>query len=233
MQIFFQPDIEKTLKLSEEESKHALKVLRLTVGDIVQIYDGKGNIFECNITSYKSKIAEVNLISKTEIAKLRNYKLHIAICPTKNINRFEWFLEKTTEIGIDEITPVLSERSERKIIKYDRLEKILISAIKQSKNPYLPKLNKLITLQEFVSNNINNKQQFVAHCINSQIPSLKSVLETSKDTTILIGPEGDFSEQEVKNLVKNNWKEINLGPSRLRTETAGVIACHTVNILNQ
>jgi len=159
------------------------------------------------------------------------YLLTIAIAPTKNIDRLEWFLEKTTEIGIAEIIPFLSEHSERKVIKGDRLEKVILAAAKQSIKAYLPKLAEMQKFDELVKQQFDS-QKFIAHCNSWDLPLLKKELRLRENALILIGPEGDFSPREVELALANGFKEISLGKSRLRTETAGVIACHTVSIMN-
>lgn len=232
MQLFYQEDIQENNFLNEEEAKHVIRVLRLIVGDELNIFNGKGDIFHCRIHNISGKKVEIQKVSKEHIEPFGNFKLHIAIAPTKNIARYEWFLEKATEIGIDEITPILCERSERKVINHERLNKILISAIKQSKNPYLPKLNSLTPFNTFISNSFNY-EKYIAHCNNDNIQSLKSLYKKDSNALILIGPEGDFSKQEVKTATLKNFIEINLGSSRLRTETAGIVSCHTINLINQ
>jgi 16S rRNA (uracil1498-N3)-methyltransferase len=232
MHIFFQPNIESDSFLSEEESKHAIRVLRMKINDEIIVYDGKGNIFNCLIESIKGKKIEVQLLKKDSSENINDFYLHLAICPTKSISRFEWFLEKATEIGVDEITPLLCEHSERKTIKHERLERILVSAVKQSKNPFLPKLNKLTPYNDFIESNIDD-QKFIAHCMTNDLISLKSSYKKNNNAIIMIGPEGDFSKTEVDKAKQNDFQEINLGPSRLRTETAGIVACHTINFINQ
>jgi len=232
MHIFYQPEIEEQLFLSDEEAKHASRVLRLNIGDKILVYNGKGGIFTCEISSSRGKLVHISILEKKQLKRDREFWLHIAISPTKNINRFEWFLEKATEIGIDEITPILCERSERKIINNERLERILVSAIKQSKNPYLPQLNNLMPFSAFI-NSTKESNRFIAHCNNQNLLNLKTAYKINSDAIILIGPEGDFSLDEVNQAIKSNMQEINLGASRLRTETAGVVACHTINLLNQ
>ena len=232
MHIFYQPDIEKNTLLSEEESKHAHRVLRLKSGDNIVVFDGKGNIYQATLKNRIGKRLEIQLIKKDEFKKDKNFYLHIAIAPTKNINRFEWFLEKSTEIGIDEITPLLCQHSERKVINYERLDKLLVTAMKQSKNPFLPKLNQLTKFDIFIKS-FDWNHQYIAHCFGNEAASLKNSYVKGNDALILIGPEGDFSETEVKMALECKYKEINLGPSRLRTETAGVVACHTINLINQ
>jgi 16S rRNA (uracil1498-N3)-methyltransferase len=158
--------------------------------------------------------------------------LHIAIAPTKSIERFEWFLEKATEIGIDEITPVLCENSERDKIKTDRLNKVLISAMKQSLKVHLPKLNQLIKLDNFIPDNFNG-EKYIAHCKTNHKNHLKNIYHKGTNCLVLIGPEGDFGDNEIKLFSENNYKQVSLGNSRLRTETAGIAACHIVNLINE
>lgn len=231
MQVFYTPKIKKiTYQLTEEESKHAVKVLRLEAGDEICMIDGVGGLYYGIIDDPNPKKCIIRVIEKIEQYNRRNYTLHIAIAPTKNIDRLEWFLEKATEIGIDEITPLLCQRSERKTIKTERLEKIILSAMKQSVKAYKPKLNELTSFNNFVSNKIDGAC-FIAHCGENPKPSLKSKLVNKQKLTILIGPEGDFTEEEIQLARQNNFEEIHLGKSRLRTETAGIVACHTVNVL--
>lgn len=232
MQVFYTPKIKKiTYQLTEEESKHAIKVLRLEAGDEICMIDGVGGLYYGIIDDPNPKKCIIRVIEKIEQYNRKNYTLHIAIAPTKNIDRFEWFLEKATEIGIDEITPLLCQRSERKTIKFDRLEKILLSAMKQSVKAYKPKLNELTNFNDFIANNISGTC-LIAHCGENPKPALKSKISNKKNITILIGPEGDFTQQEIDQALNAGVEEIHLGKSRLRTETAGIVACNTVNVLN-
>lgn len=232
MQLFYIPKITgKIIKLDPTESKHAVKVLRLSKGDSVQIVDGKGGFFEAEILEDNPKGCRLKVLNSTMEYGKKEFKLHIAIAPTKNIDRFEWFLEKSTEIGINEITPIISEHSERKIIKPDRLEKIMVSAMKQSVKAYLPVLNELTTFKTLVSSSKAEKK-FIAHCNEGEKRHLKDEISNGDNTLILIGPEGDFSDEEVELAKENEFREISLGNSRLRTETAGIVACHIVNLAN-
>ena len=229
--MFYTPDIETSPFLPEEESQHAVKVLRLQVGDRIELIDGKGGYYKAEVVLPHHKRCEVRILEKQTGFHKRPHHLHIAIAPTKNIERFEWFAEKATEIGIDEITPVICRFSERKIIKHDRLEKILISAIKQSLKAYLPKLNEQCTFDEFLKR-ADSGQRFIAHCYDEKDKKqLTSLYIPEQDVTILIGPEGDFSTEEVEKALKTGFIPISLGESRLRTETAGVVACCVVNYL--
>jgi 16S rRNA (uracil1498-N3)-methyltransferase len=231
MQVFYTPEIKKiTYQLTEEESKHAIKVLRLEAGDEVCMIDGVGGLYFGIIDEPDQKKCVIRVIEKIEQYNRRNYNLHIAIAPTKNIERLEWFLEKVTEIGIDEITPILCQRSERKAIKTDRLEKIVLSAMKQSIKAYKPKVNELTKFSDFIASQAC-ENTFIAHCEEVPKPSLKSKVGKNQKYTILIGPEGDFSPEEIELAKGRGIQEVHLGKSRLRTETAGVVACHTINIL--
>ncbi|MHC1704240.1 MAG: 16S rRNA (uracil(1498)-N(3))-methyltransferase [Tenuifilaceae bacterium] len=233
MQIFYAPTISSPLfTLNEEESKHCIRVLRMETGDEITLVDGKGNLFKTRIVKPEAKRCEVEIFETIHEFEMRNFYLHIAIAPTKNIERFEWFLEKATEIGINEITPILCEHSERKVINHDRLEKIIVSAMKQSVKAYLPKLNQLITFKQFIQQRTDG-EHFIAHCNKKELIHLKDKVATKVKTTILIGPEGDFSPFEVTQALQNNYTEISLGKSRLRTETAGVVACDIINLINE
>nr|WP_319267375.1 16S rRNA (uracil(1498)-N(3))-methyltransferase [uncultured Draconibacterium sp.] len=232
MQLFYVPNISGAeVILNETESKHAIRVLRLSERDEIELIDGKGGFYRARITDANPKKCKLSIIdSQTEFGK-KDFHLHIAIAPTKNIDRTEWFLEKCTEIGIDEITPLLSEHSERKVIKPERLEKILVSAMKQSVKAYLPRLNELTKLSDLLQQATETKK-YIAHCIEGEKPHLKNVVKPGEKVLILIGPEGDFSPEEVNLALQSGFKAISLGDARLRTETAGVVACHIVNLAN-
>jgi len=228
MQLFYLENPENEIILSPEESKHATKVLRKKEGDVLDFTDGKGNFYKAEITLADSRKCRLQIVSSKQKEKQHNYHLHIAIAPTKNMDRFEWFLEKATEIGIDEITPIICSRSERKVIKTERCNKILLSAMKQSLKFHLPKLNKAISLTDFLKINVDGVK-YIAHCEKSDKLELKN--EKSKEKTlILIGPEGDFIPKEIELALQNQFKAVSLGTSRLRTETAGIVAVHTINI---
>lgn len=233
MHVFYTPDINSNpYTLNEEESKHCSKVLRLVVGDVVQLIDGKGGFYEGEIIAVDKKHVQLKIvISKTEFGK-RNHHLHIAIAPTKNIDRLEWFLEKATEIGIDEITPIICDRSERKIVKEERLEKVITSAVKQSLTAYHPKLNNTIPFSNFIRQNLG-EEKLIAHCMDGEKPFLKQVIKPHQSYLILIGPEGDFTPSELETALHNGYKSITLGNTRLRTETAALAACFEVNYLNR
>jgi 16S rRNA (uracil1498-N3)-methyltransferase len=235
MHLFYTPDVEASHPmyfLSEEESKHCVRVLRLQAGDNVQLIDGLGGLYSANIHEAHPKRTILKITGvQTEFGK-RNHYLHIAIAPTKNIERFEWFLEKATEIGIDEITPIICQRSERKEIKTDRSAKIITSAIKQSLKAYHPILNHPVAFNKFIQQQ-SNAQKFIAHCIADDKSSLATEVEKNGSYVILIGPEGDFTPAEVDLALQNKYKAITLGDSRLRTETAALAACFEINFLNR
>ena len=234
MQLFYHPEIIETtenFRFPKEESRHIAKVLRKTEGDILNITNGKGWLFKAEITIADQKNCQVSIISKVFQPK-RAYSLHLAVAPTKINDRYEWFLEKATEIGIDTITPIICDHSERKIIKTERFEKILQSAMKQSLSSYLPKLNSAVTLKEFLKKE-QNGQLFIAHCEETERKSLKQELKPRSDATILIGPEGDFSVKEIEMALEQNFIPVTLGNTRLRTETAAIVACHTAALINE
>jgi 16S rRNA (uracil1498-N3)-methyltransferase len=231
MQLFYCPDLYGDFHiLSEEESKHIVRVLRLTIGDFVHLTDGKGGMFKAELTDNHSKRVSVKIVKKLEHDK-KAFHLHMAVAPTKSISRYEWFLEKATEIGIDKITPIICEHSERKKVNTNRLERIILAAVKQSLKAYFPKLEDSIKFKEFIKQDFNG-QKFIAYC-NDEPKALKDLYTPKFNTLILIGPEGDFSPEEVKLAHDNGFIPVNLGPSRLRTETAAIIACHTINFINQ
>lgn len=219
--------------LYENETNHCKNVLRKNKGDEIFVTDGKGSIFKCSIIDFDKKSTNLKVIEKSADYKPRNYKLHIAIAPTKNISRFEWFLEKATEAGIDLITPIICKKSERKIIKQERLEKIIDNAVKQSFSAYKPELNDLISLKDFL---INRKEsvKLIAHCHRDRekIFITDSIKSGYSDYLVLIGPEGDFTIDEIKSAANNNFIETSLGNSRLRTETAGLAACFAMSLTN-
>ncbi|MEO7213015.1 16S rRNA (uracil(1498)-N(3))-methyltransferase [Mucilaginibacter sp.] len=235
MQLFYTPGIDPSVSqyfLSEEESKHAVRVLRLVNGDAVTLIDGKGGLYDAEIKDAHPKrtILQINSV-KTEFNK-RDHYLHLAVAPTKNIERTEWFLEKATEIGIDEVSLIICQRSERKEAKVERLNKIITSAIKQSIKAYHPVLNEAVSLTQFLKQPFDG-QKFIAHCAEGEKLSLTQSLTKQSRYLILIGPEGDFSPAEIDMALQNGYKAITLGESRLRTETAALEACFEVNFLNR
>ena len=230
MQLFFIENPESEIVLSRQESKHATKVLRKKEGDILNFTDGKGGFYKAEITVADTKKCRLQIISSEQKPKQHNYHLHIAIAPTKNMDRYEWFLEKATEIGIDEITPIICDHSERKVLKTERCNRILLSAMKQSLKFHLPKLNETITLKDFLKQDFEGNK-YIAHCEDGEKTELRKEEKANK-TTVLIGPEGDFSPAEIEIALQNQFNAVSLGKSRLRTETAGLVAVHTININN-
>jgi 16S rRNA (uracil1498-N3)-methyltransferase len=230
MLLFYQSNIEKTPILSEEDSRHCVKVLRKNIKDKIHVVDGVGGLFECEIIKAHEKKCEVRILSVEREFEKRQHYLNIAIAPTKNADRIEYFIEKCVEIGIDEITLIQTKHSERKNQKTERLEKIAISAMKQSLKAYLPKVNELVDFDNFIKT-ANFEAKFVAHLTDDAKP-LKDVAANKKEVLLLIGPEGDFAQDEIVLAQNFGFQLVTLGNSRLRTETAGVVACAIVNAFN-
>lgn len=232
MNIFFAPNISgENYLLDEVESKHCIRVLRLKKSDNIMLVDGKGGMYSGIISNPDPKKCLIEIVNHTPGFEKRNYSLHVAIAPTKNIDRFEWFIEKAVEIGIDEITPLLCEHSERRSLNPERLEKIIVSAMKQSLKAYKPVLNNLTNFDAFCKKAING-EKFIAHCEESQKLFLGNELAQGKDYVVLIGPEGDFTANEIEIAKANGYREISLGNSRLRTETAGVVTSTIAAMVN-
>ena len=234
MQLFYNISLNESTEnfsFDKEESKHIIKVLRKRDGDILHVTNGLGFLFETKITLASDNKCTVEILSFTKKDPSKFY-LHLAVAPTKMNDRYEWFLEKATEIGIQEITPIICDRSERKVVNMDRFEKIILSALKQSNELYLPKLNPAITFKEFVAQE-NKGQKLIAHCEETDKKTLKSVLQPNQDVTLLIGPEGDFSEKEINLALENHFQPVSLGNTRLRTETAAIVACHSIAFFNE
>ena len=233
MQLFYTPEINndtETYFFDKEESKHIVKVLRKKEGDILHVTNGLGFLFKTEIILASEKKCTVKIFEFQQQTEVPFY-IHLAVAPTKMNDRFEWFLEKATEIGIQEITPIICDHSERKIIKTDRFEKIIQSAMKQSNQFYLPKLNEPMTFKEFM-NLSHNGNLFIAHCEETTKNDLHKNIPLNEKYTLLIGPEGDFSTKEIETAIANNFKPVALGNTRLRTETAAVVACHTFVLAN-
>lgn len=233
MQLFYAPDIDNETNeftFDKEESKHIVKVLRKLEGSILHITNGKGFLFICEIILASEKKCVVK-INESQFTEARNFRIHMVVAPTKMNDRYEWFLEKAAEIGVDEITPIICDHSERKIIKTERFDKILISAMKQSNQMYLPVLNEPIKLTDFLSKEISG-QKFIAHCEETDKVELKDRIEKQQHYTLLIGPEGDFSTNEINKALASGYLPVALGNTRLRTETAAIVGCHTFALLN-
>lgn len=234
MQLFYNPNINETTEnfsFDKEESKHIIKVLRKKDSDILFVTNGLGYLFKTEITLASDNKCTVKIISFEKSATPK-FHLHLVVAPTKMNDRFEWFLEKATEIGIHEITPIICDRSERKVINTERFDKIILAAMKQSNELFLPKLNNAISFKEFVK----QKQEglnFIAHCEETDKKTLKTALKPNENVTILIGPEGDFTEKEIELALDSNYIPVSLGNTRLRTETAAIVACHSVVFVNE
>lgn len=234
MQLFYNSDIkilDKNFFFDKEESKHIVKVLRKKEGDNIYITNGLGNLFISEIVFASEKKCEVKIIDINTFEPTPYY-IHIAVAPTKMNDRMEWFLEKATEIGIHEITPILCEHSERKVYKIDRAEKIIQSALKQSNQYFLPKINEPVPFSNFVKTAFDG-QKFIAHCEETAKRSFKNEIKLNSKILILIGPEGDFSTKEINLAIENKFVPVTLGNTRLRTETAALVACHTVALTNE
>ncbi|HEX9979195.1 MAG TPA: 16S rRNA (uracil(1498)-N(3))-methyltransferase [Flavobacterium sp.] len=234
MQLFYNPDITDTtpgFSFDREESRHIIKVLRKTNGDMMFVTNGRGKLFRCRITVASDNKCMVEIVS-SEVVPERPYRLHLAVAPTKMNDRYEWFLEKAAEIGVTEITPLICQRSERQTVKTERFHKILLSAMKQSLQCYLPILNEPVPFKEFIKRNVNGIK-CVAHCEESDRKSLRQVISPETDVTVLIGPEGDFTAKEIASAFDSGYIPVSLGQTRLRTETAAITACHSVAFINE
>jgi 16S rRNA (uracil1498-N3)-methyltransferase len=233
MHLFYISDLtKKTATLTAEESRHCLKVLRLRKGDKVQLLNGKGSIFQAVIQIPDPNGCQVEIVGEEHSEAVRPYHLSIAIAPTKSIDRFEWFLEKSTEIGIDRIVPLICRHSERRELKPERMERILVSAMKQSGQLLMPELVKPLTFDEFIIQPFTG-DKFIAHCEPDTRVELKKLIRPRTNGLVLIGPEGDFDPEEIRDALINGFVPVSLGDSRLRTETAGLVACHTFCLMNQ
>ena len=237
MQLFFDADFTPPHHiLREEESKHAIRVLRLTEGDTLHLTDGRGTLYTCRIADANPKRCAVEVVSQVEEWEKRPYRLTMAVAPTKNNDRYEWFLEKATEVGVDRVIPVESAHSERRAFKRERGEKVITAAVKQSLKAYHPELEEITSFKQIIRET-TAEQRYIAHCEPAQSPEgkcyLPKILKKGGDVTILIGPEGDFSPEEITFALENGFREISLGRQRLRTETAAVAATVMVAVANE
>ena len=230
--LFYAPDIDSVPELPEDESLHCARVLRLKKDDSITITDGKGFFYSANITDVRSKHCQVSVTKRWPQKTARNYTVHMAVAPTKNMDRMEWFVEKATEIGIDTITCLHCSHSERNGIKLQRLYKTAISAIKQSQQALLPQINEMTDFYEFVSS-LQKGFKMIAHCSDDCKQLIKDVYTPDSNALILIGPEGGFSPDEINAALTAGFIPVSLGDNRLRTETAALMACHTIHLLNQ
>lgn len=231
MHVFYAPDIAVNPELPEEEAGHCLRVLRLTVGDEIMLTDGKGCFYRAAISAATGKRCQVKVNEVIPQEPFWKGHLLLAMAPTKNMDRIEWFVEKATEIGFDELSFLNCRFSERKVIKTERIEKIVVSAIKQSLKARKPVVNEMVDFGRFMQREFAG-QKFIAHCYEGEKPLLKDVLQPGEDAVVLIGPEGDFSREEVEKAEAMGFRSISLGKSRLRTETAALVAVHTMNLFN-
>lgn len=234
MQIFYVSDIiNNQAKLSETESRHCITVLRHKVSDVIHLTDGKGALYKAHIIDANPRSCLVAIDEIINGYSKSNARLHIAIAPTKQADRFEWFIEKAVEIGISEITPLLCSRSERKEIRTDRLDKIVVSAMKQAIAIEKPIINKMIPYQQFIHSALKNyEDRFIASCSDYNNTPLQKSLVVGHNTLILIGPEGDFTDDEIRLALSAGCKPVSLGSRRLRTETAALAACLAFNFTN-
>ena len=234
MQIFYAPDIDgDSYVLDEKESKHSIRVLRMKKGETVRLIDGRGNLYEGIITEPDQKRCIISIERIIKDFEQRSYRLHIAISPLKNPERFEWFIEKSVELGVDEITPLICRNTEKPGIKEERVRGIIVSAMKQSLKAQETRLNEASAFNDFITRPHSGKLM-IAHCNNKlDRKGIAGIYRKGDEAVILIGPEGDFSNEEIENALSNNFTQIHLGQSRLRTETAGIAACHSIYLLNQ
>jgi 16S rRNA (uracil1498-N3)-methyltransferase len=234
MPVFYQPDLSTNPFLDESESRHAVKVLRLGAGDRLRVADGRGGWYEAEITRPDARRCALRILSRT-VTEQRPFHVHLAIAPTKNLDRMEWMLEKCVEIGLDEISFLETRYSERRSLKLERLHNLAVSALKQSGQGWLPTLNGMVRFGEFLStlSTAPSAQRFIAHLAEGERKLLHHEAKPNQQYVALVGPEGDFSEEEVRQALAAGFRPVSLGPSRLRTETAGLVAVHTLNLVNQ
>ena len=232
MWLFYSPDIKPDMELPQEEAGHCIRVLRMKEGDRICLTDGKGCFYDAVISAVSGKRCMVHIENTKEQAPLWNGRIHIAVAPTKLMERNEWFVEKAVEIGVDEITFLKTDHSEREVIKPERIEKIAVSAMKQSQKATLPVLNGMTTLRNLIERGFDG-DKFIAHCEPGSKILLQDAVIPGHDSLVLIGPEGDFSPAEIEMALKAGFRPISLGPSRLRTETAALVAVHIMNLAGQ
>ena len=233
MQLFYNSEInvnDNDLIISDSEHHHITKVLRKKINNKVFLTNGKGYLFETVISEINSKHTHLNIINSNKKPPM-DYSLNIAIAPTKKIDRFEWFLEKVIEIGVSSVTPLICKYNERKSLNYARLNKIALSAMKQSLQTYLPKIEPIVTIKEYIESN-QCKQKYIAHCKNSKKAHLSKIIKRKTNSSIIIGPEGGFTDDEISLAMEYNFIPVSLGNNRLRTETAGITSCHTFSDVN-
>lgn len=229
MNVFYKTNIEgNNVILDSKESLHCIKVMRYKIGDLVKIIDGRGGYYEAKIVNDNYKACQIEIIDRKFEFEALPYELNLAIAPTKSMDRFEWFVEKATEIGISSITPIICSHSERRSIRIDRIEKLVISAMKQSLKAYLPKINHEVDYETWIKNTFSG-DKYIAHCMEGERIDIRNI-SFSNSITILIGPEGDFTPEELNCAIKTGFRPVSLGKYRLRTETAGLVACTAVSM---
>ncbi len=230
---FYAPHIAQTLMLPESDSQHCVRVLRHKAGDLIEVIDGCGRLYRCRLTDAHTKHTAVEIVEQVARPLPWSYNITIAVAPAKLMDRNEWMVEKLVEIGVNRIVPLLCDHSERREIKTERLEKIAVSAMKQSLKATMPVIDQMFPLRQFIGT-LKNEDRFVAYCDrNIERMLLSQACEQNRDTVVMIGPEGDFSPSEIDLLLKNNFRPVSLGDCRLRTETAAINACDTIHIVNQ
>lgn len=230
---FYAPDIERTLTLPESDSQHCVRVLRMRAGDELEVIDGRGHRFRCSLVDAHSKHAAVEILERSDMPLGWTQQITVAVAPTKHLDRMEWMVEKLTEIGVNRIIPLLCRHSERKEIKVERLQKIAVSAMKQSLKAVLPQIDEMTPIRNVIPQ-LKGAQRFVAYC-DDTVPrvSLARSYRPYGDAAVMIGPEGDFSPEEISEAIQEGWKPVTLGDNRLRIETAAIVGCDTFHILDQ
>lgn len=229
--LFFCPDILKSPILPEHESLHCVKVLRTREGDMLTVTDGKGSFYDCELVQAHPKRCVVAIRHRSEVPASRPFVLHVAFAPSKQMDRNEWFVEKATEIGIDRFTPLLCSRSERKEIKSERLQKIAVAAMKQSMQAYLPEIEAMVRFEDLIARPFQGRK-FIAHCHDQPKKALSQTYVKGENALLLIGPEGDFSEEEVERAIDLGFEPVSIGETRLRSETASLVSMHTIHVIN-
>lgn len=230
---FYAPDILTSATLPESDSQHAVRVLRMQAGDSVEVVDGRGNLYRCRLAVAHAKRAQLEIVETVQLPKVWPNRITVAVAPTKHNDRMEWLVEKLVEVGVDRIVPLRCDRSERKEIKTERLEKIAVSAMKQSLKAALPQIDDMMPIKEFIRS-VDDTQRFVAYCDDRVERRLFAKnYRPGADVTLLIGPEGDFSPSEIELALDCGFVAVTLGDNRLRTETAALVACDTCHIINQ
>lgn len=232
MRIYYAPEIETTLELPVDEARHCVKVLRSRPGDEITIVDGKGNIIRARLTEVTNKHCSVEIINREREEKIWDGYIHLAVAPTKNIDRVEWLAEKATEIGMDRLSFLNCRYSERRVVKTDRIDRIVVSAVKQSLKATKPQVDEMEDFMDFVNRPFDGRK-FICHCYDTPKKPLKDVVVRGERSLVLTGPEGDFSEEEVNAAIQAGFEPVSLGRARLRTETASLCAVHILNLANQ